>query len=298
MRTTFSLSGASVALGLALSPATAAADSTTAPVRPFVMSDLSGLTYLGVDTQLTRWELPSMGDDTSFLAFNFDLVAEVAVAPHWVLLGRLPLSYVDVEELPPVFETCCGFALGNATLGVRGLTSGRSRSGARSVFGGELSASLPTASDGGESAAASASTALAQLPHDPGRYLPDTTTLRLAGGAQLYGRRFLVQAGGGLDAFLYSDSIDDDDSDFALRLGVAAGFRATPQLAILAELSGLLFLDDGAGSTRNDGIAAADIGLRYGGDSVVFGVRAYLPIDGQLNDYDMIGLGADLGVRL
>jgi len=301
MRTTIAFSGAGLALGLALGPATAVADSTTAPVRPLVMSDLSGLTMIGVDMQLTRWEtqpiLPTTEGTIDHTSFSFDVVGDISVAPHWVIFARLPLSYVSIEDEPPAELDCCGTAIGNFTLGVRALDSGMIGSGARRVLGVELSASVPTAADEDEAGLASLETSLAHLPHDPGRYLPNTTTLRLGGAAQIYGEHFMVQGNAGVDAFIY-DTDSDDDTDFALRLGVAAGFRATYELAILAEVGGLIALDDGILGDDNDGVGSFDVGLRYASESFVAGLRAYVPLDDLLRDLDMLGVGVDLGVRL
>ena len=48
------------------------------------------------------------------------------------------------------------------------------------VTGGELTISAPTASDSGERGVSAIDAAFARLPHDPGRYVPNTTTIRFA----------------------------------------------------------------------------------------------------------------------
>ena len=304
MRTILALSGAGLALVLATTAASA--DVTTAPVRPFILPDLSGLTIIGVDLQLTHWtDQIVLGDDgfeVDETNLTYDLFADLSIAPHWVLLARLPLTYHswgfddDVPEAVQDQLECCGAAIGNATLGVRVLDSA-AQSSTRSVIGGELTVSLPTAPDDGDGAIAAISTAFARLPHDPGRYAPNTTTIRFAGGGQLYADRFFVQGGAGLDIFVFDDdSIGDDDTDLALRLGGAAGFRATLELAILAEMNGIIFLDND--DNENDAFSSVDLGIRYGTDSLVLGLRGYLPLDDIMRDVDMLGVGLDLGVRI
>jgi hypothetical protein len=287
-----------------LATTAASADVTTAPVRPFILPDLSGLTMIGVDLQLTRWQVPALAVpppgvvDVDQTNLTFDVLAELSIAPHWVLLGRLPLAYHSVEDDEDIVgdPDCCGAAIGNATLGVRVLDSSAQRS-TRSVIGGELTVSLPTAPDSDEGGFTAASAALAHLPHDPGRYLPDTTTIRFAGGGQLYADKFFIQGGGGLDIFVFDDdAFGDDDTDLALRLGGAAGFRATHELAILAEMNGIILLDND--DDENDAFSSIDVGIRYGTDSLLLGLRAYIPLDDELRDVDMFGVGLDLGVRI
>jgi hypothetical protein len=277
------------------------ADETTAPVRPFILPDLSGLTLIGVDFQLTRWSQPIVGSDLELdvTSFTTDLVADISVAPHWVILLRLPTSFASTDpDLVIGDDECCGAALGNLTLGVRGLRSSAYDTGLRTVIGGEMTVSLPTAPDDGEGGVSTRLATFARFPHDPGRYQPDTGTIRLAGGAQFYGRRFLVQAGLGVDAFIYDDDIADDSSDVAVRLGAGGGYRFTYALAAIAELNGLILVDsDTIGAGDDDVIGSLDVGLRYGTEALALGIRAYVPLDDDFRDVDAIGLGLDAGAR-
>ncbi|MEO8701219.1 MAG: hypothetical protein ABI867_14305 [Kofleriaceae bacterium] len=286
---------------LAISAAPAAADYTEiAPVRPLTMADLSGLTSVGLDLQYTRWTVvpPPPAGDIDFTALTFNIAADIKLAPHWVLLGRLPLSRVSVDG-DPLLDDCCEVAFGNLTVGARGLWASLFDNGMRAVAGGELSLSLPTASDGGERGISAAGAALAQLPHDPGLYAPNTTTARLTTMAQLYSRRFLVQAEAGLQLYFYdSDVPGDDSSDLGIRLALGAGIRATYTVAILVELNALLVsANDNNFAIGDDSPMSLDLGLRYNSGAAIFGARLYVPVDDGLRDLDMIGFGLDGGVR-
>jgi len=302
MRSKNLVSLAAVAVALVLGARTAAAQyPTTAPVRPFVLPDLSGLTVIGLEFQGTWWNIPlpaPFQGEVDFKALTFDLDAEVSIAPHWVILGRLPLSYASVStdspQVPPQFDVdCCELALGNLTLGGRGLWSNVHGGDLRSVLGGELTVSVPTAADSGDGGQSAAFAAFSRAPHDPGRYAPNTTTIRLAADLQLYSRWFMVQGEAGVHFFLY-DTDDDDDSDVGLKLGLAAGVRATTEIAILAELNALTDVDDDRG---DDTVSSVDIGLRYGSQAFFASLRVYVPLDDNFRDLDMLGIGADLGLR-
>lgn len=278
------------------SPATAAADYTEiAPVRPLTMSDLSGLTMVGLDFQYTTWtELLPDDTEVDLAAITFDLAADIRIAPHWVLIGRLPVSHLSIDGDPDA-EGCCDLALGNFTAGARGLWSALRSDNTRSVAGFEISASLPTASDDGDGGASAAGAAFARLPEDPGRYAPDTTVLRFVGLAQFYGRRFMAQAELGAHLYLLDEDVYGDSSDLALHLALGAGIRATYTTSILLELNSLFFdSDEFAG---NDSVSSLAFGVRYASDKLVLGGRLYYPIDEGLRDLDMIGVGFDVGAR-
>ncbi len=276
-------------------PTTALADYTTiSPVRPLTMSDPSGLNSLGIEFQLTRWnELRAPNLEVDLQSISLDLTADIKLAPHWVLIGRLPITKVGIDG-DPAFDGCCGFGLGNFTVGGRGLWASVFGSGARAVAGAEFSISLPTAADNGEGGVSAGATAFSRLPHDVGRYAPNTTTLRLTGLSQYYTRRFLFQGELGLQVFLLDDDVPGDSSDLGVRVAVGAGIRATYTLAVMLELNSLLFATDGSGA---DNVTSIDLGLRYASGRAIFGARVYLPIDDPLRDLDMVGIGLDGGFR-
>ena len=278
---------------LALLPAHAAfADYTTvAPLRPLTLSDPAGLTSVALEFQYTKWTEHPPGMDIDYTSMTFDLAADIRLAPHWVLLARMPFADASIEN-----ADCCSLALGNLTLGVRGLWSAVQAT-SRSVIGGELSVSAPTASDSGKRGLSSAVAAFAQLPHDPGRYAPNTTTARLKLLGQFYSRWFLLDAEAGLDVFFYDDDVPgDNNSDLGLRLALAAGIRATYKVAIMAELSSL-FLDDDEFAGNNDTVTSVDLGVRYASQQLIFGARVYIPLDKEMRDRDMLGVGLDIGAR-
>jgi hypothetical protein len=287
---------ATAVLAVLLPSAPAAADyDEVAPIRPLTMSDPAGLTVVGVDLQYTTWtEHPPTGDvDISTLAL--DLHGDIRVAPHWVILARLPLSHATVEG-DPALTDCCDFALGNFTLGGRGLWASLFGDGSRAVAGGELSLSLPTANDSGASGVSAGQAAVASLPHDPGRYAPNTTTIRLTGMSQYYSRWFLAHAEIGPRLYIYDSDVPDDGSDFALRLALALGVRATYTISILAELTAQLYFDE-AFRGGDETVTSLDVGVRYGSGRGIFGARFYFPLDPELRDVDMLGFGLDAGLR-
>jgi hypothetical protein len=279
-----------LAMSLVLSSTPAFADYTeVAPVRPLTLSDPAGLSSISLEFQLTRWTQPQIPPlpDLDFQNLTFDLAADITLAKHWQLLARMPLTKTGIDD-----TDCCDFAVGNLTLGGRGLWSSVGTIG-RTVAGAEFSLSLPTASDEDEGLVSASSAALARLPHDPGRYLPNTTTLRFMPLLQYYTPRFLIQGEAGLQLFLY-DNDGGDGSDTAVRLAFAVGVRATYTVAILAEINSLFILDDTAG---DDDVSSLDLGVRYASGKGLFGARIYLPIDGTLRDLDMFGIGLDGGLR-
>ena len=279
-----------LALGLVLSSTPALADYTeVAPVRPLTLSDPAGLSSVSLELQLTRWTQPQVPPlpDVDFQNLTFDLAADITLAKHWQLLARMPITKTGIED-----ADCCDLAIGNLTVGGRGLWSSVGTVG-RTVAGFEFSLSLPTASDEDEGLLSANGAALARLPHDPGRYFPNTTTLRLTPLLQYYTPRFLIQGEAGLHLFLY-DNDGGDGSDTAVRLAVAFGVRATYTVAILAEINSLFILDDTAG---DDDVSSLDIGVRYASGKGLFGARFYFPIDGSLRDLDMFGIGLDGGLR-
>lgn len=278
----------------------AAADyTTTAPVRPLTMSDPAGLTTIGLEFQLTRWteRPPPPLFERELTSLTFNIAADIALAPHWMILARLPVSDVGIDDADPTTGECCDLALGNLTIGGRGLWATLFESGTRAVAGGDLSVSLPTASDGSNRSQSASAAALAHLPHDPGLFAPNTTTIRFTALTQFYGRRWLAHAEAGLQVYFFDDVADGEDRiDVGIRLALAVGVRVTYKVAILAELNAL-FVDSNDFASGNDSVSSLDFGVRYGSGRGIFGARVYLPIDSGLRDLDMFGFGIDGGVR-
>lgn len=262
-----------------------------APVRPLTMIDPAGLSIVGFEFQLSRWTEPLPGGgEADVQAITFDIAADFQLAPHWLLVARVPIAHASIDG-DPANDGCCELSLGNVTVGGRGLWSSRLGGGTMAVMGGELTLSVPTASDEGERAVSALNATFARLPHDPGRYVPNTTTGRLAIPFQLYSRWWLVQAEGALALQIYDDDIPGDSADLVLRLAIGFGIRATYKVAILLELDDVEVL-------TGDGTATSlDFGVRYAGRHGVFGARVYVPLDGAHRDRDMLGIGFDAGLR-
>jgi hypothetical protein len=283
------------ALFVALSAVPASADyETIAPVRPLTMADPAGLTVVGIDFQLTKWtvDAPVKADFTSL---TFDLAADIRIAPHWVLLARVPFTRLGVDQ--PA-TSCCDLALDNLTLGGRGLWATVFGDGNRSVLGAELTVSLPTASDSDNRGLSTAGAALAHLPHDPGLWAPNVTTVRLTGISQFYGRYLLAHVETGLQLYFFDkDVAGDDHLDAGIRLAAALGIRPTYTLSILAELNALLVFSNDKFAPGDDTTSSLDLGIRYGSNRGIFGARVYVPLDPQLRDLSMLGFGLDAGLR-
>jgi hypothetical protein len=274
--------------------APARADYTeVAPVRPLTLIDPSGLSVVGLDFQWTKWTTvvqPAGPVDVSTL--TFDLAADIRVAPHWMVLVRVPF---DKASIGP--GDCCDLALGNLTLGGRGLWARRHASGLRSVIGGELTIAVPTASDGGNRGASSAESAFAQLPHDPSLYAPNLTAVNFTLLSQLYHRWWLLQAEAGLSLYFFDDDVAGDDHlDVSGRVALGGGVRVTYKLAVLAEL-GARFFDSDLIATGDDTMTSVDLGVRYASSAFIVGARFYLPLDSAQRDVDMLGFGLDAGWR-
>jgi hypothetical protein len=283
-------------LGLGATAHEAAADyGKVAPIRPLTMSDPAGLSVVGLEFQYTSWTVPAPPVKTDVTALTFDAFFDYRLAPHWVVFAKVPFDKASVDDGVATTD-CCDLALGNITLGGQGLWSTKYESDLRGVVGGELSLSLPTASDSGNGGASSGAAALAHLPHDPGLYAPNVTTVRLGVLSQLYSRRFLAHATAGLNLHFFDGDVPGDDHfDLSVHLGLALGVRITYEFSFLAELNSNLFSGDNFGG--NDVVSSLDAGLRYGSGRAIFGGRFYFPIDSELRDLGMIGFGLDGGYR-
>jgi len=265
------------------------------PVRPLTMADPAGLTALALEFQYTKWnEIGPADQNLDFEVLTFDLAADITLAEHWQVVARMPFAYAKIDD-ELAGQNCCELALGNLTVGGRGLWSAVHSGGLRSVVGGELNVSLPTANDSGERAISADNAAFAFFPKDPGRYAPNVATIRFNILAQFYSRWFLLHTELGPQLYIFNDDANgNDDKDLGIHLGIGAGIRATYTLAVLAELNALLF-DFGDGN--DDSLLSVDLGLRYASGGALFGVRLYLPLDDGFRDLDMIGAGFDAGLR-
>ena len=192
---------------------------------------------------------------------------------------------------------CCDVALGNLTLGGRGLWARRHESGLRSVIGGELTIATPTASDGGNRVTSAGAAAFSQLPHDPSLYAPDLTAVSFNVLSQLYHRWWLLHAEAGLSLYFFDDDVAGNDHfDVSGRVALGGGVRVTYTLALLAEV-GARFFDSDLVAAGDDTVTSLDLGVRYASSALVLGARFYLPLDSAQRDVDMLGFGLDAGWR-
>jgi len=285
------LASATIVVALA---APARADYTeVAPVRPLTLIDPSGLSVVGIDMQWTKWTVPAPPPPaTDVSSLTFDVAADIRVAPHWMVLVRVPFDKASIDP-----GDCCELALGNLTLGGRGLWARRHASGLRSVVGGELTIAVPTASDGAERGPSAGAAAFSQLPHDPSLYAPNLTAVNFTLLSQLYHRWWLLQAEAGLSLYFFDDDVAGDDHlDVSGRVALGGGVRVTYKLALLAEF-GARFFDSDLIAAGDDTMTSVDLGVRYASSAFIVGARFYLPLSSELRDVDMLGFGFDAGWR-
>jgi hypothetical protein len=287
---------ASAAIVVALTTPAAADYTEVAPVRPLTLIDPSGLSVVGIDVQWTTWTavVQPVGP-TDFSSLTFDVAADIRVAPHWMVLVRVPFDKASIDPGPP--NDCCELALGNLTLGGRGLWARRHANGLRSVVGGELTIALPTASDGVDRGLSATTAAFTQLPHDPSLFAPNLTAVSFSLLSQLYHRWWLLQAEAGLSLYFFDgDVAGNDHFDVAGRVALGGGLRVTYRLALIAEL-GARFFDSDLITPGADTATSLDLGVRYASSVVIVGARFYLPLDSEQRDFDMLGFGLDAGWR-
>lgn len=252
----------------------------------FWMPDISGDRQVGADILVGPSDL--IGDAVVVGASAF---ADIALTNHLTLNARLPIAYADYEVvLGPIAIEDSGFGLGNLALGMRYGDAPHHHDGSRLLWALGARVSLPTASDGDDSAIVN-NIAQAFIVPDPARYALDTTTLRLSGDIRHEAEPIFFQAEVALDFFLIEDS---DDAVGAL-LGLGLGFKLSPYLALLGELTTVsdIFED----SEGENFVHTVDLGLRYHTPAVMMGVRAYIPLDEVYRDADVFGFGIDVAAR-
>jgi hypothetical protein len=271
---------AAVVLGWVCMPGKALAH----PPPFYWMADLSVHSRAGVEV------IPGNYDRAgeSAILVPASVFAEFVLTENVVLLGRLPLAYVDRVGIADPDEGA--FALGNASLGVElAGGSGEPHEG-RLMYGIGVLAHLPTASDEGDEGAAAARAASFLVP-DRGRYLPNTTTVRVRADVRYETDSVFVQGEVGIDRQILEDV--DDRTD--LLLGGGLGLAFDPYWALLAEvtaLSNVLEDDD-----ESELLPVLDAGLRYHNPDLMFGLRVYWPFHESYRDASALGIGLDVALR-
>lgn len=224
----------------------------------------------GVDASVTRWgtvhQKVWMG--------SFDLIGSMPIGTRGVrVVGRMPLTSSFLEK-----GACCGFGIGNATLGVSAPIYRRGRLS----LAGALSVSAPTAGAIRDDADLNPRyAAMAGITRDAGLYLPDTTTVRAdaAGHFQL-SRRTWLAASAGAHLWLPDDGL-------VVPLTVGAGWRMTQRLA-----SDVAFTTIAKPDAENEVfLHAIELGVAWRGRHDAIRARLHVPLDDSLRDLDMLGAG-------
>jgi hypothetical protein len=248
------------------------------------MADLSVHSRAGVEVIPGNYD---RAGETAILV-PASVFAEFALTENVVLLGRLPLAYVDRVGIDDPDEGA--FALGNVSLGaLLAGGSGHPHEG-RLMYGIGALVHLPTASDEDDEGAAAARTAAFLVP-DAGRYRPDTTTVRVRADVRYETDSVFVQGEVGVDRLILEDV--DDRTD--LLLGAGLGLALDPYWALLGELtvlSNVLEDDD-----ESEFLPVLDAGVRYHNPDLMFGLRVYWPFDESYRDASALGIGLDIALR-
>jgi hypothetical protein len=180
------------------------------------------------------------------------------------LSAALPIVHTDTDGWD-------GTSLGNLTAGVDYLIAGSVRGRRHSATAIGVSLSLPTADDDGDGALAALSHAYFRVP-DPGKYFPDTTTIRVFGDWRTGTDQWFFQSHLGMHVLAH----DGPDDQVLFRLGLGGGVSLSDTAALIGELTTMADLLDDDGS--EDFLHTLDLGVRFLGGSSIFGIRLYLPL--------------------
>lgn len=246
---------------------------------PFEMPVIAPGNSIGGELMLGTMEPSVTADNATEIAF--ELFGTVELTDRLSLRGRLPLAYTSADNGHS--------SLGNITAGIDYLLS-TDRGGRNTTawsIGGSLS--LPTAADSTSGGPYTASFLhyLYRVPY-PGRYAPDTTTIRLYGQFRLDARKVFLQLQGGLNHWI----VDRADDLMLLRFGTALGVAAGRSTTLIGELT---FLSDFLDDTGDDWWTNLDLGARFRvGNDLHLGVRLFVPLDRTSRDLDILGVAVDL----
>jgi|GEM_PF-6829806 len=244
---------------------------------PFEMPVVAPGNSVGGEFMLGTMEPSPVADNATEIAF--ELFGTFEITDRLSLRGRLPLAYTSADNGHS--------SLGNISAGIDYLLNAN-RSGSNATawsIGGALS--LPTAADSGGSLTASTLHGIYRVPY-PGRYLPNTTTIRLYGQFRLDARKVFLQLQGGLNHWI----IDRRDDLMLLRFGAALGVAAGRSTTLIGELT---FLSDFLNDTNDDWWTNLDLGARFRvGNDLRLGVRLFVPLDRTSRDYNILGAAVDL----
>ena len=262
-----------VAAGLAL-VATAFTDARADRTAPFVMSDMRGGNRAGVDVVFGSIDYGI----TDVTVIGLEGLLDFELTPRLGLHAGLPL--VHARDGGTNYD---GSSLGNLTVGLSYLLSTEHRGDSRRLVGISGSVSLPTASDSGDSGFAAVLHSVFRLP-DPGRFLPNTTTVRLHGDYRYESGKAFLQAQRGVHQLI----IDGPDDATLLRIALGAGARLSNTATALFTLTTMSdILDDSDGE---DFWHELDVGVRFKVTRGAVGARLFLGLD---DSRDYFGVGID-----
>ena len=270
---------ASVPIALALllgATATARADWP----RPFVMPPLANGPEFTGEIMVGTIETGPL--EVTLLGFEFG-------ARHRFdrlgIHGSLPVIHADTDNWD-------GTSLGNLTAGMDYQVAGSIRGRRHSLVAVGASLSFPTADDNGDGSLAAGVHSAFRVP-DPGKYFPDTTTIRVFSDWRTGSDEWFFQGELGMHALVH----DNADDQILFRLGLGAGVAVSPMAALIAELTTMTdILDDDNGA--EDFLHTLDLGVRFLGGSSIFGIRLYVPLDDSMRNRDALGFAFDFAARL
>lgn len=248
--------------------------------RPFVLPPLAAGPELHAEVMFGTVDT---GPDATLLGFDFGLRHRF---DRLGISGSLPIVHTDTD----IWD---GTSLGNLTAGVDYLIAGSVRGRRHSATAIGASLSLPTADDDGDGSLAALTHAVFRIP-DPGKYLPNTTTIRVFADWRTGTSEWFFQGELGMHALV----IDGADDEILFRLGLGGGVAVSDSAALIGELTTMTdILDDNEGDEHF--LHTLDLGVRFlGGGNSIFGIRLYLPLDDSYRDNDALGLAFDFATRL
>lgn len=130
--------------------------------------------------------------------------------------------------------------------------------------------------------------------HDLYQVIPQGTTVRLGVSPIYSSGQLIARLDAGVDVNIDSSGMDNADPAVHLNLGV--GFWATPEMAVMAELSTLTIFDDN--DNDDDNVANAIIGGRFYAGTVQPYLGLIIPLDDDISQFMNLGVTIGLDARI
>lgn len=266
-----------------------------------MLNDLGIGTAVGVEIGYT-----TIGDGEAgsfnMSAYHLDLVGDIAIGPNVELFGRVPLMMAVPEDDPLIGDIDSDSGLGNIMLGGRMIVpSGSVEIGLNGAI------YLPTADEldfTDEDGLSTYAGFIGNIPRDPAKFYPDTLCIRpgVSGRIPVAGHGYF-QVDASLLMLFYSgdQDLDDEQANF-LHVTFGGAFPVTQNTAIVAELATLGDVfdegDDGIVGEENDWMHSLELGVRQELGRMSLGARVYFPLEEELRDQEIIGVGVELLGRM